>query len=53
MIFTGKSSILELIAHYVVGTQQQLRTFWQLMGSLPTLTEDVLFVKEDKDEDDY
>ena len=53
VVFTGKSSVLELIAHYVIGTQQQLRTFCQLMGSLPTLTEDVLVVKEDKDKDDY
>ena len=35
VMFKGKSGILELIAHYVSGTPQQLRTLRQLLDRLP------------------
>lgn len=41
MQFNGKYGILELITHYVAGTQQQLRTLRQLMDRLPALIADV------------
>ena len=54
VIFKGKSGILELIAHYIAGTPQQLRTLRQLVDHLPALIADVSFVieKEDEDEED-
>ena len=56
--------VLELIAHYVVGTQQQLRTLRQLIDRLPAFIDDVPFVEyvpfveeedsyDGEDEDDY
>ena len=56
--------IIELIAHYVAGSQQQLRTLRQLMDRLPTFIENVPFVEyvpfveeedsyDGEDEDDY
>ena len=58
-VFKGKSGILELIAHYVVGTPHQVRTLRQLIDRLPAFIVDVPFVpfveeeEEDDDEDDY
>ena len=50
-MFKGKSGILELIAHYVAGTKQQLRTLRQLTDRLPAFIADVPFVV-DEDEDE-
>ena len=44
VMFKGKSGILELIAHYVAGTKQQLRTLRQLTDRLPAFIADVPFV---------
>ena len=52
VIFKGKSGILELIAHYIAGTPQQLRTLRQLVDRLPALIADVPFVIEEEDSDD-
>ena len=52
VIFKGKSGILELIAHYIAGTPQQLRTLRQLVDHLPALIADVPFVIEEEDEDE-
>ena len=48
VMFKGKSGILELIAHYVSGTQQELRTLRQLLERLPAYIVDVPFVVEDE-----
>ena len=50
--FKGTSGILELIARFVAGTQQQLRTQRQLMDRLSTLIDDTPFVEEDDWDDD-
>ena len=50
--FKGTSGILELIARFVSGTKQQLRTLRQLMDRLPAFIDDTPFVEED-DEWDY
>ena len=48
----GKSGILELIARYVSGTKQQLRTLRRFNVLLPVFIEDTPFVEEDEDEDE-
>ena len=49
VIFKGKSGILELIAHYIAGTPQQLRTLRQLVNLLPAFIADVpTIVEEDE-----
>ena len=48
--FKGTSGILELIAHYISGTKQQLRTLRQLLILLPAFIAGVPFVEEDEDE---
>ena len=57
VLFKGKSGILELIAHYIAGTPQQLRTLRQLVDRLPVFIADVPFVieeeEDDEDEEDY
>ena len=50
--FKGTSGILELIARFVAGTQQQLRSRRQLLDLLSTFIDDTPFVEED-DEWDY
>lgn len=45
VVFNGKSGILELIADYAVGTQQQARTLRQLMDRLPAFIANVPFVE--------
>lgn len=52
VILKGKSGILALIAHYVVGTPQQLRTQRQLINRLPAFIANVPFVIEEEDEDE-
>ena len=44
VMLKGKSGILELIAHFVAGTPQQLRTLRQLIDRLPAFIADVPFV---------
>ena len=48
-VFKGTSGILELIAHYISGTPQQLRTLRQLIDRLPAFIADVPFVEEEED----
>ena len=52
VMFKGKSGILELIAHYIAGTSQQLRTLRQLVNLLPAFIADVPFVEEDEGDED-
>ena len=56
-IFKGKSGILELIAHFIAGTPQQLRTLRLLVDRLPDFIARVPFIieeeEDDEDEDDY
>ena len=54
-VFKGTSGILELIAHFVVGTPKQVRTLRQLIDRLPAFIAAVPFVpfvEEEEDEDD-
>ena len=57
VMLKGKAGILELIAHYIAGTPQQLRTLRQLVDRLPVFIADVPFVieeeEDDEDEADY
>ena len=48
VMLKGKAGILELIAHYVAGTPQQLRPLRQLLMQLPAFITDVPFVVEDE-----
>ena len=52
VMLKGKSGILELIARYVSGTKQQLRTLRRFNVLLPVFIEDTPFVEEDEDEDE-
>ena len=61
LLFKGKSGILELIAHYIAGTPQQVHTLRHLVDRLPVFIAEVPFVpfvieeddEEDEDEEDY
>ena len=62
LLFKGKSGILELIAHYIAGTPQQLHTLRQLVDRLPVFIAAAPFVpfveedeeeEEEEDEEDY
>ena len=48
VMLKGKSGILELIAHYVSGTKQQIRTLRQLIERLPAFIADVPFIVVDE-----
>ena len=48
VMLKGKAGILELIAHYVAGTPQELRPLRQLLTQLPAFIADVPFVVEDE-----
>merc|ERR1712028_140622 len=50
VVFNGTSGILELIAHYVAGTPQQVRTTRQLLVLLPAFIDDTPFVEETEEE---
>ena len=52
VMLKGKSGILELIARYVSGTKQQLRTLRRFNVLLPVFIEDTPFAEEDEDEDE-
>ena len=47
VVLNGKSGILELIAHYVAGTPQQVRTLRQLITLLPVFIANVPFVDDE------
>ena len=50
VVFKGTSGILELIAHYVAYTPQQVRTPRQLLVLLPAFIDDTPFVEETEEE---
>ena len=52
VMFNGTSGILELISHFVAGTQHQLRSRRQLMDCLSTFIDDTPFVEEDDLDDE-